>query len=51
MIRKIKNWIYRMLPKVMILEPMYFDNVKYMVPTSRLATLKEIIRKEYDIQR
>ena len=51
MIRKITKWIYSKLPKVKEIEPMYFDNVKYMIPRYRLATLKEIIRKEYDIQR
>lgn len=51
MIRRIKKWIWNKLPKVKTIEPIYADNVKYMIPVYRLATLKEIIRKQYDIQR
>lgn len=51
MIKRIKKYIWNKLPKVKERKPFYADNVKYIIPTYRLATIKEIVRKQYDIQR
>lgn len=49
MIKRIKKYIWNKLPKAKEMKPFYADNKKYMIPVYRLATLKEIVRKQYDI--
>lgn len=49
MIKQIKKWIWNKWPKVKEIKPFYADNVKYMILEYRLATLKEMVRKQYDI--